>query len=219
MKFKSFTINIAADLPPNYEALVASVYICFELWFYSHERRTLCKWLSNVRHKARLQQTEQLWKQQDKSTHVKSLPLSSISWRIRAINWSVMTFSSYIPSTWDNKVFKVWHSFSSNDAKDWTSDNRTAVSLGTPSCRRSCNTPSKARHHKKPSLLERVRTSKIRASPHWFSFICCRRRLLEWFRLRRTLAIVWSQLFPNATNSFREKKQTNKQKQKMHKTG
>lgn len=123
---------------------------------------------------------------------IEHLPPSSFSSRNSLVYCSVITFSSYIPFTWDINVFKVWHSFSSRLAKDWTSASRTAGSYGTSSCCRSFKTPLSTTHHRKPSDLDRVSASARTSSLHCFSLTCSKSCWVVCWSFTRRLETVWS---------------------------
>ena len=128
-----------------------------------------------------------------KNLDIEHLPPSSFSSRNNSLVYcSVITFSSYIPFTWDINVFKVWHSFSSRLAKDWTSASRTAGSYGTSSCCRSFKTPPSTTHHRKPSDLDRVSASARTASLHCFSLTCSKNCWVVCWSFTRRLETVWS---------------------------
>lgn len=136
-----------------------------------------------------------------KNLDIDHLPPSSFSSRNSLVYCSVTTFSSYIPFTWDINVLKVWHSFSSRFAKDWTSANRTVVSYDMPSRCRSFKTPPSTTHHKKPSVLERVSASARSVSPQSFSLTCSRRCWIVCWSFTRRLQTVWSQMLLDAAHS------------------
>ena len=128
-----------------------------------------------------------------KNLDIEHLPPSSFSSRNNSLVYcSVITFSSYIPFTWDINVFKVWHSFSSRLAKDWTSASRTAGSYSKSSCCRSFKTPPSTTHHRKPSDLDRVSASARTASLHCFSLTCSKSCWVVCWSFTRRLDTVWS---------------------------